>query len=215
MIATIQEDGGEIRYQFTPDMREISGFGGGYESTCRAMLAAGLSWLDDHPDASPEFKGFPGIYGVISEENDDAKAMTQAVIDAAEGDCTGAMHQATISAVLWIKANGWDAYVAKMSHPRGRVGILEDKVAELEEDLSRVRDRAAKNDAELAKRGAIIAEKLLGWIKHPTHEGSREQMAYGPSAEYVLERIRPGDWLSRFVNEAIDGMTDPSEDVAG
>ena len=30
------------KYQYTDDMAEISGFGGGYESTCRAMVAAGL-----------------------------------------------------------------------------------------------------------------------------------------------------------------------------
>ena len=37
-------------YSFTPDMREISGFGGGYEQTCRNMLIAAVEWLDAHPD---------------------------------------------------------------------------------------------------------------------------------------------------------------------
>ena len=36
------------KYAFTPEMREISGFGGDYEQTCRNMLAAGLRWLDEH-----------------------------------------------------------------------------------------------------------------------------------------------------------------------
>ncbi len=102
------------RYQFTPDMGEISGFGGGYEQTCRNMLAAGLEWLDTHPDADPNFQGFKGIYGIILEDNANAKALSQAVVDAADGDCTGAMHQAVISHCLAIRKIGWDAYCVKM-----------------------------------------------------------------------------------------------------
>ena len=30
------------KYQYTDDMGEISGFGEGYEATCRAMVVAGL-----------------------------------------------------------------------------------------------------------------------------------------------------------------------------
>jgi hypothetical protein len=59
--------------QFTDDMREISGFGGGYEQQCRAMVLAGLDWLDAHPDADPKFHGYSGVYGIATEDNDDAK----------------------------------------------------------------------------------------------------------------------------------------------
>lgn len=104
-----------MKYEFTPEMGEISGFGGGYEDTCRKMLSAGLEWLDEHPESKPEFHGFKGVYGLILEDNEDAKALTKAVVDASDGDYTGAMHQAVISSIFWIRKNGWSAYVAKMS----------------------------------------------------------------------------------------------------
>lgn len=96
--------------QWSDDMGEISGFGGGYEATCRAMVLAGIKWIDEHPEADPHFTGYKNIYGIINEDNDDAKALTQAVIDAAGGDCTGAMHQASIGHVLAYKKFGWDEY---------------------------------------------------------------------------------------------------------
>ena len=101
------------RYEYTDDMAEISGFGGGYESTCRKMVVAGLEHLHAHSNAAPRFSGNPQIYGIISEDNDDATELTKAVVDAADGDCTGAMHQAAISHILWIQRNGWDRYCAE------------------------------------------------------------------------------------------------------
>ena len=98
------------KYVFTDDMDEISGFGGGYEQTCRNMVVAGLEWFDSHPNAAPLYKGFQRIYGVISEENAAAKLLSKAIVAGADGDCTGAMHQATVSHVLWIKTNGWERY---------------------------------------------------------------------------------------------------------
>lgn len=105
------------KYKFTDEMDEISGFGGGYEKCCRAMLDAGLQWLDANPDAEPKFKGNSNVYGVIIEDNDDAKALSDAVVSVTD-EATGAMHQATVGHCLWIRANGWDAYVeAKMINP--------------------------------------------------------------------------------------------------
>lgn len=105
------------KYQFTPEMGEISGFGGGYEQACRAMLAAGMEWFDDHPVADPKFHGYSGVYGVIAEDNEDAKALTAAILVPTNGDCTGAMHQAVVSACLFIRKNGWPEYVRQMSNP--------------------------------------------------------------------------------------------------
>lgn len=111
------------RGEWAPDMGEISGFGqdgspGGvaYEACCRAMLKAGLAWLDAHPDADPKFHGYKNIYGILEEDNDDAKALSAAVVAPAEagGGASGAMHQAVVSHLLFIRANGWTAYVAKM-----------------------------------------------------------------------------------------------------
>jgi hypothetical protein len=110
-----------MAYDFTPEMGEISGFGGGYEETCRSMLKAGLEFWDrmeerkyDGPPFDPKFHGFQGVYGIIAEDNDDAKALSEAVVAVASG-CSGAMHQAVISSIFYIRTNGWDAYVTEMS----------------------------------------------------------------------------------------------------
>jgi len=102
-------------YEFTESMGEISGFGGGYEAACRAMLKAGLKWFDSNPNANPQFHGYKGIYGIIHEDNDDAKTLSKAVVAGSGDDCTGAMHQAVVISILWIHENGWDAYVKEMS----------------------------------------------------------------------------------------------------
>lgn len=105
-------------YLFTDDMDEISGFGGGYEQTCRNMVAAGMEWFDANPDADPKFKGNESIYGLILEDNEDAKALSAAVVAAANGDCTGAMHQATVSHCLYARKNGWEKYCEAMRKDR-------------------------------------------------------------------------------------------------
>lgn len=104
----------DSRYLFTDDMSEISGFGGGYEQTCRNMVAAGMEWFDANPEAAPRFKGNESIYGVILEDNEDAKALSAAVVGAADGDCTGAMHQAVISHCFYARKNGWEKYCEAM-----------------------------------------------------------------------------------------------------
>jgi hypothetical protein len=103
--------------EFTPQMQEISGFGGGYEEQCRKMVLAGLDWFDAHPDADPKYKGFKDVVGILLDDNDDAKALSKAVTDACEDGATGAMHQVTINHVLIIRHKGWDWYVAEMSQP--------------------------------------------------------------------------------------------------
>lgn len=113
------------RYQWTPEMGEISGFGGTYEAGCRAMVQAGLVWMEENTDANPRFEGFEGVYGLLVEDNEPAEELTQAMMDAefeAHGktwrvgdEATGAMHHASVTTVLWIGKNGWDAYVEEMS----------------------------------------------------------------------------------------------------
>lgn len=102
-----------MKYKFTQAMREISGFGGKYEKACRKMVLAGVKWLDAHPDTDPKFHGFKNVYGIIAEDNDDAKALSEAVVSACD-DHSGAMHTATIAHVLHIKNVGWDNYVREM-----------------------------------------------------------------------------------------------------
>ena len=97
--------------QHTDEMGEISGFGGGYEQCCRDMLHAGVKWLEEHPQADPKFRAYSGVYGLIMEDNAEGKQLTGAVIKAAKGEATGAMHQAVIGRLLFIKKSGWDEYV--------------------------------------------------------------------------------------------------------
>jgi hypothetical protein len=103
------------KYQFTPEMREISGFGGGYEEACRKMVQAGLEWFDANTEADPQFHSYKNVYGVIWEDNEFAKELSRVVVDASGGDCTGAMHQAAISHILFVRKNGWEKYVEEMT----------------------------------------------------------------------------------------------------
>jgi hypothetical protein len=122
---------GEIpgRGEWTEDMGQISGFGHGddpdgwrYENCCRAMLKAGLAWLDQHPDADPQFHSYRNVTGIMVDDNEDAKALSAAVVAPAEdgGGASGAMHQAVCSHLLFIKANGWPAYVEKLREREAR-----------------------------------------------------------------------------------------------
>ncbi len=95
--------------------REISGFGGNYEKDCRKMLIAGLKWLEDNPKANPVFHGYKGVYGIISEDNEDGKVLSKAVVDGSDGNCSGAMHQAVIQTIFWIMKKGIDKYLKQMN----------------------------------------------------------------------------------------------------
>lgn len=106
-----------MKYQFTDDMDQISGFGG------RAMVVAGLEWIDANPNSVPRFTSYQNIYGVIGEDNEDAKKLSEAVVAASGGDCTGAMHQAVIGHVMWIVRNGWEKYVAECIRRKAERGV--------------------------------------------------------------------------------------------
>jgi len=101
-------------YEFTPEMIEISGFGGSYEQACRNMLKAALDWMDTHPDSNPRFRVVVGVPGLIFDENKDALLLEQVIEAASGGDCTGVMSQIIMCSSIWIAQNGWDKYVAAM-----------------------------------------------------------------------------------------------------
>lgn len=102
------------KYQYTEDMREISGFGGGYEEACRRMVIAGMEWFDANPNANPLFQGFKNVTGLVMDDNEDAEALSRVVAGAAGGDCTGAMHHAAINHILYARKHGWEAYQLEM-----------------------------------------------------------------------------------------------------
>lgn len=102
-------------------MGEISGFGGSYERGCRAMVLAGIAWVDEHPDANPRYRGLKDVFGLAIEDNADAQALDKAIMDARTtmddgrevrcGDeATGAMHHAAIQHVFAYKRLGWEQY---------------------------------------------------------------------------------------------------------
>ena len=105
-------------YQWLTGMGEISGMGGSYEQACRDMLFAGLKWWDEHPAADPHFHGYEGVYGIITEDNDDARELSKAITAVSEG-CTGAMHQAVVEHIMAIHKNGWEWYTAAMTEGGG------------------------------------------------------------------------------------------------
>lgn len=96
---------------------EISGMGGDYEDCCRNMLIAGLKWLEQNPKANPKFHGFKNVYGIIYEDNEDAKALSKVVIESGGNDCSCAIYHAVIETILWIKKNGLDKYLEEMNNP--------------------------------------------------------------------------------------------------
>ncbi len=106
--------------------REVSGFGGSYEAGCRAMIMAGFNWIDANPDASPQYRGFKGVFGLVTDSNPDATKLDEAILNAkvitedgkearAGDECTGAMHHAAVKHCLFYKANGWEKWKQEMT----------------------------------------------------------------------------------------------------
>jgi hypothetical protein len=189
------------KYQFTKDMNEISGFGGQYEECCRRMLVAALLWFDAHPNADPQF----GRFG--QEENAEAKALSAEVLKAADEmryGPSGAQHGAALSHALWIRKNGWDAYVREKTHPEGEVGILRERLAKAEESEERWQKRFFEQEEKLHHRGDIIATKVLGWRKYKVSNGQQE--AFAPSQDAALNNLGPGSSLHQLVDDAIEAM---------
>lgn len=117
-MPTIEEM--RFKYPWTPDMGEISGFGGSYEDACRKMVWAGLAWLELKPGADLKASTYRNIYGILKP--DDAKELSEAIC-AACPDCSGAMHQATMSICLYVAKRGWAAFVeAKREGASKRTG---------------------------------------------------------------------------------------------
>lgn len=98
--AAVEMSGLRESHPWREGMREISGFGGGYEAACRTMMYAGLLWLQEHPEA--DYRG---------AERD---AFEKAILRIEPG-CSGAMFGAAASHAAFIKENGYEAWAARMS----------------------------------------------------------------------------------------------------
>ena len=104
--------------EYTKEMREISGFGGGYEETCRNMVIAGATFLKQNPNVNPKYKGFKNVTGVCIDDNEDAKKLDEILMEACKKACTGAMHQAAVSHALFIGNKGWEEYKKIMTEEK-------------------------------------------------------------------------------------------------
>lgn len=102
-----------MNYEYTEKCREISGFGGDYETACRSMVIAGVKWLDENKEANPTFEQFPNVMGLTINENEDMQKM-QNVMCGVCNSCSGAMMQAATNHVLYVHKNGWEKYIEEM-----------------------------------------------------------------------------------------------------
>jgi len=118
---------------------DISGFGGGYEATCQAMLIAGMKWLKEHPDFTFEgYKTYRGIYGVMTPPDTKlAKELDDVLLKAALNDMTGAQHQAVISYLFYIQAHGYEQWLED-AKKNGRE-IIEVNEADIERQVTAAR----------------------------------------------------------------------------
>lgn len=101
-------------YRHTEDMEEISGFGGGYEKACQDMLEAGMKFMIEKGFQPGDVKVLANenIYGLCFPDNRPTEELEKAV-EAADENCSGAMHHAVMSRLAWISKNGWEAYCAE------------------------------------------------------------------------------------------------------
>ena len=103
-----------MKYNYNEIKREISGFGGEYEMACRDMVLAGLQWIENNPNCELSYKTYKNIYGLTTGESKDMELCQEAMIEAVE-DCSGAMLQAAMGHLMFIKVNGWDEYKHEMN----------------------------------------------------------------------------------------------------
>ena len=120
-----------IEYKHTPDMGEISGFGGEYEAACQQMLHQGVCWLLAHPGADPKFHSLQNVYGSVSSDNEDAKQLMAAVLEGLDG-VSGAMFHAVIGRLMFVASKGWDAYSATLREHEAREGLQQAREASRE-----------------------------------------------------------------------------------
>jgi hypothetical protein len=87
--------------------------------------------------------------------------------------------------------------------------MTHDKCRERYERLNRQYDELFLKYQE---RGEIIAERILGWKKHRSVNSDQE--IYAPSPEKAAT-LRLGEWLSKFVDDAIESGELPAKPEPG
>lgn len=102
----------EVTYRHTPDMGEISGFGGGYEQICQDMLEAGVKFIHERKLSGGDIQlsGYVNVFGLCFPENKPTKELEDVIVAASNNECTGAMHHAVMERLAWIAKHDWDEY---------------------------------------------------------------------------------------------------------
>ena len=128
-------------YRHTPDMGEISGFGGGYEECCQDMLEAGVNHIMTQKLGGEDIalRGFEGVFGLVFPDNKPTEELNNIIRDAAKGEGTGAMTHTVMLRLGFIAKNGWDKYCeelrqreseeAHLRRDRRRRGVLVQHVS--------------------------------------------------------------------------------------
>lgn len=89
---------------------DVSGFGSGYERACQLMIQAGIKFLKDN-EFHFDYYTYKGVYGICTSDAPWSKKLDDALMEAAGGDCTGAMHQCVIGHLQYIHKNGYDQWL--------------------------------------------------------------------------------------------------------
>jgi hypothetical protein len=93
-------------------MREISGFGFGYEAACRSMMKAGGAWADQHPRIA---RAITTSWPAKSVRGGVHASMEKVMVDAAEpGGATAAMFGTVLSHIVWVMNHSWEEWVELM-----------------------------------------------------------------------------------------------------
>lgn len=89
-------------------MRNITGIEGECEEACRKMVAAGVAWLEAHPNAELRYgpSGFP--------ESADARELHGVTFEASP-EFFGVAGVLATQHARFIHVKGWDAYVTAMT----------------------------------------------------------------------------------------------------
>lgn len=110
----------DFSWEWTEDMGEISGFGGGYEESCKRYMRIALAYFCAFPD---EFKRF------LQEEktDDEKKALNKleyqigSVMDNGwDSGASGAQIMAAFSHAARVYRFGWESYKKEMRERRIR-----------------------------------------------------------------------------------------------
>jgi hypothetical protein len=92
---------------------DISGMGSSYERSCQLMLRAGIKFLQKHPEFHFDYQVIKGVYGVCWTDTPWGKELDKTISDVVNGDCSGAMHQAVISHLMYIHKHGYTSWLNK------------------------------------------------------------------------------------------------------